>query len=398
MATSTLKASRPVSMQAAVQTHPVSRLLFIDNIRIFLTMLVIAHHVMIVYAGSGSWYYNEGQQDDLTGAIGAWFCAINQAYFMGLFLLISAYFVPGAYDRKGPRRFVKDRLIRLGIPLAVYSWIIGPVLVYGLLAWRDGVRLPFWDFYTGRYFQVYGFLGGGPTWFIEVLLIFTLGYVVWRLITRAGPAQPLEQARFPGSGAIVLFGLGLAALSFGVRLWFPVDWNFQLLNLQFPFFAQYIALFVVGLMAYRRNWLVGLPDQVGRRWLIVAIVLILLWWPGVLLGGATTSVEPFRGGWHWQALANALWESFMCLSMCIGVIYLFRRRADRQGPLAGTLSRSAYAAYLMQGPLITLLALAARDIALYPLLKFVVVAAVTISLCFALGYVIRKVPYVDRVL
>jgi glucans biosynthesis protein C len=142
----------------------------------------------------------------------------------------------------------------------------------------------------------------------------------------------------------------------------------------------------------------GLPDTVGRRWLIIALVMILLWWPGVLLGGGATSAEPFEGGWHWQSLANALWESFMCVSMCIGLIYFFRRRVNRQGELAGTLSRSAYAAYLAQGPLLTLVALAARGLDLYPLLKFVLIAAVTVPLCFGLGYLIRKVPYVDRVL
>ena len=46
---------------------------------------------------------------------------------MGLFLLISAYFVPGSYDRKGAGRFLKDRLVRLGIPLALYSWVVNPV-------------------------------------------------------------------------------------------------------------------------------------------------------------------------------------------------------------------------------------------------------------------------------
>jgi len=45
---------------------------------------------------------------------------------MGLFLLISAYFVPGSFDRKGASRFLKDRLIRLGIPMAVYSWVLSP--------------------------------------------------------------------------------------------------------------------------------------------------------------------------------------------------------------------------------------------------------------------------------
>jgi glucan biosynthesis protein C len=109
-----LNASRPVPAAAAVQTGAAVRLLFVDNIRVFLTILVILHHLMITYAGTGSWYYNEGRQDVITKFVGSWFCSVNQAYFMGLFLLISAYFVPGSYDRKGAGRFLKDRLIRLG--------------------------------------------------------------------------------------------------------------------------------------------------------------------------------------------------------------------------------------------------------------------------------------------
>jgi len=102
-----------------------------------LTILVVLFHLMITYAGTGSWYYTEGREDFVTGALGAWFLTVNQAYFMGLFLLISAYFVPGSYDRKGAGRFLKDRLIRLGIPLALYSLIIRP-----LLAYLDPVRFP----------------------------------------------------------------------------------------------------------------------------------------------------------------------------------------------------------------------------------------------------------------
>lgn len=93
------------------------RLLFVDDIRVFLTVLVVLHHLMVIYAGTGNWpYYTEGNPNDVVEALGGWFCAVNQAYFMGLFLLISAYFVPGSYDRKGAGRFLKDRLVRLGIP------------------------------------------------------------------------------------------------------------------------------------------------------------------------------------------------------------------------------------------------------------------------------------------
>ena len=127
-------ASRTPPVTEDAQRQGASRLLFVDDIRVFLTILVLLHHLMVIYAGTGNWSYQEGGQDDVIEALGGWFCAVNQAYFMGLFLLISAYFVPGSYDRKGAGRFLKDRLIRLGIPLALYSWVINPVFVYVVIS------------------------------------------------------------------------------------------------------------------------------------------------------------------------------------------------------------------------------------------------------------------------
>ena len=388
--------SRPAA--EAIPPKATSRLLFVDNIRVFLTILVLLHHLMVIYAGSGSWIYNEGREDAVTNAIGTWFCAVNQAYFMGLFLLISAYFVPGSYDRKGAGRFLKDRLVRLGIPLAVYCWIVRPLFLYVGLATRVGLRTPFWGWFPRQYFRDYGIIGGGPLWFIETLLIFSLVYVLWRLLARPRPAQPAVEARFPGSASIALLALLVGVATFLVRLWRPVGWAFPPLNLQFPFFAQYIALFAVGLVAYRRNWFLGLPEKTGRRWLAMAVLLILLFPVMALAGGAVTDDTPFLGGWHWQALAYALWESFLCLAMCIGLLYLFRRCADRQGGLANWLSRNAYAAYLIHEPVITFAALAAADVALYPLLKFGLMALVTVPLSFGLSSLLRKLPYADRVL
>ena len=398
--TAVLDGSHPVAAEVSVQSKATSRLVFADNIRVLLTILVILFHLAITYAGTGDWYYTEGREDFITGALGAWFLAVNQAYFMGLFLLISAYFVPGSYDRKGAGRFLKDRLIRLGIPLALYSWIIRPLFVYLDPVRFPNARPPFWRFLTGQYFKDESILGSGPLWFIEVLLLFSALYALWRLLTRPRPlAASAAASRFPSSGRIALLALLMGIAGFLVRVGLPMGWSFAPLNLQFPFFVQYIALFVVGLIAYRRNWLLGLPDQAGRLWLGVAGVLILLFWPLVLGGGAIDQgFDAFGGGWHWQALAYALWESYLCLSMCIGLIYLFRRYGDRQGRVVQFLSRNAYTAYLIHEVLIVALAYAVRDVTLYPLLKWVLVALAAVPLCFGLGGLIRKLPYADRVL
>jgi surface polysaccharide O-acyltransferase-like enzyme len=383
----------------AVQPRAAGRLFFIDNLRVLLTIQVLLFHLMIVYAGTGSWFYEEGKEDFVTGALGAWFVAVSQAYFMGLFVLVSAYFVPGAYDRKGPRRFLTDRLIRLGIPLAVYCWIVRPLLVYLYLRAVEGQSLTWWGYFPGQYFRTNALLGAGPLWFVETLLIFTVLYLVWRLLSgRRRARPPVAETPFPGNLYIALLALVLGLVGFLVRLWRPIERSFAPLNLQLPFFAQYIALFILGLVAYRRNWLPGLPDAAGRLWLGVGILMILLFWPLALAGDMATSLEPFLGGWHWQALAYALWESFLCLGMCIGLIWAFRRYAHGQGKLARTLSRNAYAAYLVHGPVITIVALAARDLMFHPLVKFGLVSLVALPLCFGLSDLIRRLPYANQIL
>jgi surface polysaccharide O-acyltransferase-like enzyme len=385
--------------RAAVEVQPKTstRLLFIDNIRVFLTILVILHHLMIIYSGTGDFTYTEGRQDVVSEALGGWFCATNQAYFMGLFLLISAYFVPGSYDRKGAGRFVKDRLIRLGIPLVLYSWVINPLFVY-VFFYQD-ISMPFWRFFPKEYFKSNALIGAGPLWFVEVLLIFSFLDVLWRLLTRARSSEPAVETAFPGNGSIALFALLLGIAGFVARLVFVMDaYNFGPLNLQFAFFAQYIALFVVGLIAYRRNWLLGLPDKTGRLWLRIAILLVLSWAPMMVLNGAINDDNSFKGGWNWQALMYALWESFLCLSMCVGLIYAFRRYLNHRGKVAGFLVPNAYTAYIIHAPVIVILAYAVRDVTLYPLLKWVLVALLAVPLIFGLSSVVRKLPHTDRVL
>lgn len=383
---------------AQVQPKAAARLLFVDNLRIYLTILVIVHHLIIIYSGAGGWIHHEGREDEITSILGNWFTGLNHSYFMGLFLLVAAYFVPGSYDRKGAARFLKDRLIRLGIPLAVYSWMLRPLMLYAGQAGFGDMSLSFLEWYTRQYFHDYGLIGGGPLWFISALLLFSLVYAIVRALIPARPAKPVAETGFPGDGAIALFALVIAAASFIVRLWFPMDWVYGPLNYQLADFPQYIALFIAGLAAYRHNWFLNMPQKVGRRWLAIAMSLIVLYTLiGVLVGVAEDETLT-SGGWHWQALMAAVWQSFYCLSMVIGLIYLFRRYLDRQGALAGFFSRNAYTAYLIHEPVITFAALAATGVMLHPLLKFSLMALVTIPLTFGLSSLIRRLPYAERVL
>ena len=115
-------------METKTEVKSPTRLFFIDNLRILLTILVIMHHTMITYGALGSWYIRDPNTDEVTSSILTIFAVLDQGFFMALFFFISAYFVPGSYDRKGARKFLKDRLIRLGIPLILYVIILSPLI------------------------------------------------------------------------------------------------------------------------------------------------------------------------------------------------------------------------------------------------------------------------------
>ncbi|MBN2133018.1 MAG: acyltransferase family protein [Sedimentisphaerales bacterium] len=376
-----------------------SRLLFVDNLRILLVAMVIVLHLSTTYGGEGGWFYKEGRADTLTAMLLTWYNATAQSFFMGLLFLIAAFFTPGSYDRKGPGPFLRDRFLRLGVPLLIYEFIIHPLQAYPLVqAGALDIDGTFREFLVSYYTSFH--IGSGPLWFVETLLIFAVVYAACRAVRKRPTRSTDRQIRPPGLKAMLAFAMLLGVLSFVVRIRLPVGWAFARLNLQFPFFAQYIAMLAVGVVAYRQDWFTRLPAATARPCLVLASVLVLVVFPlMVVLGGAAGGdVSRFIGGLHWQAFAYAMWEQLVGLSVMAALLVLFRERFNRQSALAEETSASSYTAYIIHAPVLILLTLAVRDLRLYALLKFALVVAIAVPLCFALAAAIRRLPAARRIL
>ena len=104
---------------ALIPTKP--KIVYIDHLKVILTVLVILHHTFITYGAPGGWYYFQKTTSEAAKVPMTLFVAVNQSFFMGLFFFLSAYFIRPSYEKKGAAKFVKDRLIRLGIPFVFYS-------------------------------------------------------------------------------------------------------------------------------------------------------------------------------------------------------------------------------------------------------------------------------------
>ena len=79
---------------------PPARLFHLDNLRIYLTILVILHHTAISYGGAGDWTIIDPSVDDISPIFLTLFTAVNQSYFMSAFFLLAGYFTPGHWIKR----------------------------------------------------------------------------------------------------------------------------------------------------------------------------------------------------------------------------------------------------------------------------------------------------------
>ena len=211
--TSQLPGAAATALPGQAATAPQGkRLLFIENLRILLICGVLVNHLSVTYGAIGAWEYHDPATNLLTGTVLSILNGILMACGMGIFFLIAGYFTPGSYDRKGGASFVRDRLVRLGIPLLLYDLLIQPLVVY--LA--GGLPGSYWSFYGAYLLQMRGVYG--VVWFLAVLLLFDLLYAGWRALSRQRRSALETPGTLPGSLAIAGFICVLGLVTFVVRV------------------------------------------------------------------------------------------------------------------------------------------------------------------------------------
>lgn len=380
----------------SARKQSIRRLIFVDNIRIVLICLVIITHLAVTYGAFGNWFYTEVEGFSPETALLTLIAALSQSFMMGFFFLIAAYFIPSSLDRKGPGRFVRDRLVRLGVPLVVWVLLIGPLLRYYVEMKTGGFGGPLSDWYGlgTTHITIFGL---GPLWFVLALLVFTLFYVLWRILFTEGNSS--VHAPFPSLFAIIGAGILIGTVTFLVRTLVPIGNSWEFFDIQVPFFPQYIAFFLIGIYAAKSTWFCHVPDKTGKTCAILAVFLAFCL-PVILVatGAISGTLDPLLGGLHWQSLAYSLWEQIFALVMVTGMLWLFSTRFDHEGPVTSAAAGATYTVYIIHPIVIIPLTLSMQAIMLSPVPKFLLAAVIAIPLCFLLAILVRSIPGLDRVL
>ncbi|WP_031529912.1 acyltransferase family protein [Dyadobacter crusticola] len=381
----------PGTQSALISESPKSKILYIDNLKVLLTAVVIVHHALVTYGAPGGWYYYEKSELEAAVIPMTMVVSVDQSFFMGFFFFLSALFIPASLKRKGTAVFIKDRFFRLGIPLIFYSFVQATIMNYLVYRYGGEHKISFMQFLSGYD----GWINVGVLWFVVALLLFTLCYVAWTIFAK----QDLKQYQLPSIKQTLVFAFMLGLTTFLIRTIFPVGWVLEPVGFQLGHFPQYIAAFIFGLVAAQAKWIEQVDQQRYQRLRVFILGMIVIAFPlifslKIVFG---QPLEWFVGGWHIAAFLYACWEQILGISIMAALLAFGKKKLNTSSDFMKKMSRCAFAVYILHPFMLVVSSLALKSWAVDPAIKLLFVAPLAVLSTFLLGRLIQKIPGVNKV-
>lgn len=359
------------------------RVYFLDNLRAFIILLIVAFHVAMGYTTWDLkwWYVNDSQKSPLFDL----FILATDVYIMPLMFLIAGYFAPPSLLAKGAAFFWRGKLQRIVLPWIAGVVFIAPAIAYSAIFSRTATPPGYFAFWANDFFCAY--YQQAHYWFLGLLalffLLFTVAYKLKPAYFADGPrAGRPAAAFFPG------FALLSAVPFFVVNLFV---WSDAWVNCRYLFMIQpvrlglYVCYFGLGVYAWKQAWF----TDGGYR------PRLLVWGPAAV--GMLAVFLAYRLAFTLAADIPALFKAghalvyaAFCLTATMALIALFQRFADSGAYLWRRLAANSYIIYFIHQCVIIPLAYMVQKIQFNIWIKYLGVAAAAMVGCALIAeYVVR---------
>ena len=371
------------------------RVLFFDQIRALMIALVIAMHVVPLAFTSG-WIGvrvpTTGSPDAFFGVAGGFFAYFCNTFFMCMLFLISGYFVPRSVHKKGIARYLKDRLLRIGVPFLVGLLLINNASVLlGRLSPSSPLAELSWN--------TLPFNSIGALWFLVVLFVFDLLYCTWvslrgnRFTVDNSVSTP--QMRSWIISAVVLGILEVVMLN-QKDLWGAlIRSQLNGLGAQGMHIFTYAFLFFLGCKASFHQWLERLDSHLVVRWFRFSLALALCFL-------AIALVLTFNGSMSSEydklVLLGALLNPFIGWGIIAYLLLWFQHNEHRCGQWLATAGVDSFGAYVIHSLVLVIVLTTIGFIGLNHWLVALATSALGISISFGISHQLRRIPFVARVI
>jgi len=384
--------------------------LALSNLRAVVILIVLAFHAALAYV---SWIPPRSVGlDDPPFAWRAFpildshrwpgfdlFCAWQDVYLMALLFFLSGLFVYPSLTRKKNWGFVRDRLLRLGIPFVFGVVVLVPIAEYP--AYSVTAPDPSLADYVHSYLAL-PFLPNGQLWFLWQLLaldfiVAGLNWVAPNALKSLGRwSRDLGRRPFLYLGLLIVISAVAyvpLALAFTPWAWsnsgpFALQFSRPLIDLVY-FFAG------VGISAGGIDeGLVAANSQLSKHWWLwlAAALLTLFGWMGVtyltLDGPAPITLQ----------IASALAFVVACAAGCAFFLATSLRFGLKQSRPLASLSNNAYSLYLVHYVFSVWMQYALLPLGVPALLKALMVFAVTLVVSWVIILAVQRIPLGARLI
>lgn len=356
-----MSATPSASQQASTRLHG------LDALRAGALGLGILLHSLLPFVPGMPWLISDSDSTPAAAVVTDWI----HLFRMVLFMALAGYFGRMVVQRRGSRRFLKDRAMRIGLPVLAF-WPLA-VLPLGLLA-ALGAAMRGQEIAppqpTPGTPGILLLFTPGHLWFLVVLMQCVLISLAVRALTvRLLGREPAGQlARRIGDGLSSPAGVFLAAVPYLVCLLLqgtvmggihePATILPSLTAL-----TAYLGAFAVGWFLHART---GSLDRIGLTWrvhLAAAVMATIAGWiiePGQLPLGVHAAMTALAG-WTWT----------------FALIGMSARFLHRESPAMRYLADASYWSYLMHLPVLVAIQIFLADLTWPILIKLVFTWTIT---------------------
>jgi glucans biosynthesis protein C len=387
------------------QRYSTGRVLWVDYLRSFITVLVVAHHSTLAYTtfarfNPQAYILSTHPIIDNKRWIGLdIFENFNDVFFMALMFLIGGIFVTAGLQKKGAALFIRDRFYRLFLPFVVAVSFLMPLAYYpAYLNEHPEGRI-------GSFLRDFVFVEGwppGPPWFIWVLFLFNfilalLSKPAISLITKAG--NKLQICKDSPFRIVCLF------YSVVWLLYVPASWLFGAYSWKSfgPFAFQesrlllYFGFFIFGSILGASNLSKGLfsaDSGFMKKWPVWLAACILFYL--TLLGLEELGREGFGkklGEWPSKIIYGSIYAGSTCFS-CLAFLTIFRKFVTRSSRIRDSLCENAYCIYLVHYIFVIWSQYELLNMEIPALIKFLLTFIFSMLMSWLLSILLRKIPVV----
>jgi hypothetical protein len=383
--------------EAIAKARATTRNMSLDRARTFLTLVVLVHHAVIPYTHYG--------HTDPKSWIG--FDAVvlaTDSFFMAMFFFLSGLFVWPGLGRKAPQIYLRDRLLRLGLPFAIAALTIIPIAYYAIsLRLQPDIGFPafWWKTVT------VGPWPSGPIWFVWVLLAFDCSAIMlYQLSTRLpDPINRLSLRGYQHPAIFFLFLLAVTAIVYiPARLYFgPSRWfEFGPFSVQASRVLLYAAYFFIGAGIGAANFNRGLLSADGQLaksswgWVIATLVPYCLLWGLIYIKRGILGNPPVLPYWY-EASYGLFFVAFSA-AILFAILAYFLKFKQSGWSLLDPMQGDAYGIFLVHYPIVLWLQYWLFDFDISAIVKAPVAFVLTVILSWAATAALRKIPGATRVL